>query len=170
MKSQMRLTRTFGSEGGLGGRPPRSTRPSTAREVSIGPSNRQMSRPSELVARAVMVSLVAVCAAGGANEGRALSACGTSNFARGRSSIQRCIKRNDVLLRLDPEVAQKWSDLEVVRRWGRLCPIEGQSCQFRAKPCRDCDEIDRRNACLRSPVFAPRLRFASLRSPVFAPR
>jgi hypothetical protein len=97
-----------------------------------------------------MVSLVAVCAAGGANEGRALSACGTSNFARGRSSIQRCTKRNDVLLRLDPEVAQKWSDLEVVRRWGRLCPIEGQSCQFRAKPCRDCDEIDRRNACLRS--------------------
>jgi hypothetical protein len=25
-----------------------------------------------------------------------------------------------------------------------------QSCQFRATPCRDCDKIDRRNACLRS--------------------
>ena len=27
-----------------------------------------------------------------------------------------------VLLRLDPEVAQGWSDLEVVQRWGRLFP------------------------------------------------
>ena len=27
-----------------------------------------------------------------------------------------------VLLRLDPEVAQAWSDLEVVQRWGRLFP------------------------------------------------
>jgi hypothetical protein len=27
-----------------------------------------------------------------------------------------------VLVRLDPEVAQGWSDEEVVRRWGRLFP------------------------------------------------
>ena len=27
-----------------------------------------------------------------------------------------------VLVRLDPEVAQAWSDLEVVQRWGRLLP------------------------------------------------
>ncbi len=34
-----------------------------------------------------------------------------------------------VLLRLDPEVAQAWSDLEVVQRWGRLFPPRDKSRQ-----------------------------------------
>jgi len=34
-----------------------------------------------------------------------------------------------VLLRLDPEVAQGWSDEEVVRRWGRLFPPRDKSRQ-----------------------------------------
>jgi REP element-mobilizing transposase RayT len=32
-----------------------------------------------------------------------------------------------VLLRLDPEVAAGWSDEEVVRRWGKLCPPRDKS-------------------------------------------
>ena len=32
-----------------------------------------------------------------------------------------------LLLRLDPEVAQAWSDEEVVRRWGRLFPPRDKS-------------------------------------------
>jgi hypothetical protein len=32
-----------------------------------------------------------------------------------------------VLLRLDPDVAAGWSDEEVVRRWGRLCPPRDKS-------------------------------------------
>src|SRR5271157_3737653 len=38
MKSQMRLTRTSGSVGGLGGRPPRSTRPLSG-QVKVGNGN-----------------------------------------------------------------------------------------------------------------------------------
>ena len=34
-----------------------------------------------------------------------------------------------VLLRLDPDVAQAWSDLEVVQRWGRLFPPRDKSRQ-----------------------------------------
>ena len=34
-----------------------------------------------------------------------------------------------LLLRLDPEVAQSWSDEEVVRRWGRLFPPRDKSRQ-----------------------------------------
>ena len=34
-----------------------------------------------------------------------------------------------VLLRLDPEVAHGWSDLEVVQRWGRLFPPRDKSRQ-----------------------------------------
>jgi hypothetical protein len=34
-----------------------------------------------------------------------------------------------VLLRLDPDVAQAWSDLEVVQRWGRLFPPRDKSGQ-----------------------------------------
>ena len=34
-----------------------------------------------------------------------------------------------VLLRLDPEVADGWSDEEVVRRWGRLFPPRDKSRQ-----------------------------------------
>ena len=34
-----------------------------------------------------------------------------------------------VLLRLDPDLAQAWSDEEVVRRWGRLFPPRDKSCQ-----------------------------------------
>ena len=34
-----------------------------------------------------------------------------------------------VLLRLDPEVAQAWSDEDVVRRWGRLVPPRDKSRQ-----------------------------------------
>ena len=34
-----------------------------------------------------------------------------------------------VLLRLDPDVAQAWSDLEVVQRWGRLFPPRDKSSQ-----------------------------------------
>lgn len=34
-----------------------------------------------------------------------------------------------VLLRLDPNVAAAWSDEEVVRRWGRLCPPRDKSRQ-----------------------------------------
>jgi hypothetical protein len=33
----------------------------------------------------------------------------------------------NVLLRLDPEVAAGWSDEEVVRRWGQLCPPRDKS-------------------------------------------
>jgi hypothetical protein len=32
-----------------------------------------------------------------------------------------------VLVRLDPEVAQGWSDLDVVQRWGRLFPPRDKS-------------------------------------------
>ena len=32
-----------------------------------------------------------------------------------------------VLLRLDPDIAEGWSDEEVVRRWGRLCPPRDKS-------------------------------------------
>ena len=32
-----------------------------------------------------------------------------------------------VLLRLDPDIAASWSDEEVVRRWGRLCPPRDKS-------------------------------------------
>jgi hypothetical protein len=32
-----------------------------------------------------------------------------------------------VLLRLDPEIAAGWSDEEVVKRWGRLCPPRDKS-------------------------------------------
>src|SRR5271166_4555669 len=32
-----------------------------------------------------------------------------------------------LLLRLDPEVAQAWSDEDVVRRWGRLFPPRDKS-------------------------------------------
>jgi hypothetical protein len=32
-----------------------------------------------------------------------------------------------LLLRLDPEAAAGWSDEEVVRRWGRLCPPRDKS-------------------------------------------
>src|SRR5262249_60438053 len=34
-----------------------------------------------------------------------------------------------VLLRLDPEIGQGWSDEEVVRRWGRLFPPRDKSRQ-----------------------------------------
>ncbi len=34
-----------------------------------------------------------------------------------------------VLVRLDPDVAQAWSDEEVVRRWGRLFPPRDKSRQ-----------------------------------------
>ena len=34
-----------------------------------------------------------------------------------------------LLLRLDPEVAAGWSDEDVVRRWGRLCPPRDKSRQ-----------------------------------------
>jgi hypothetical protein len=34
-----------------------------------------------------------------------------------------------VLVRLDPEVAQGWSDLEVVQRWGRLFPPRDKAGQ-----------------------------------------
>ena len=34
-----------------------------------------------------------------------------------------------VLLRLDPDLAQAWSDEEVVRRWGRLFPPRDKSRQ-----------------------------------------
>ena len=34
-----------------------------------------------------------------------------------------------VLLRLDPDVAQGWSDEEVTRRWGRLFPPRDKSRQ-----------------------------------------
>ena len=34
-----------------------------------------------------------------------------------------------VLLRLDPDVAQSWSDEEVTRRWGRLFPPRDKSRQ-----------------------------------------
>ena len=34
-----------------------------------------------------------------------------------------------ILLRLDPEVANGWSDEEVVRRWGRLFPARDKSGQ-----------------------------------------
>jgi hypothetical protein len=32
-----------------------------------------------------------------------------------------------LLLRLDPDVAQAWTDEEVVRRWGRLFPPRDKS-------------------------------------------
>src|SRR4051794_30309686 len=37
--------------------------------------------------------------------------------------------RLHVLVRLDPEVAQGWSDEDVVRRWGRLFPPRDRSRQ-----------------------------------------
>ena len=43
-----------------------------------------------------------------------------------------------VLVRLDPEVAQGWSDEEVVRRWGRLFPpatSRGGPCRCRTIGC-----------------------------------
>src|SRR5271157_1103228 len=42
MKSQMRLTRTSGSVGGLGGRPPRSTRPVSVPLASVDPMSHKI--------------------------------------------------------------------------------------------------------------------------------
>jgi hypothetical protein len=43
-------------------------------------------------------------------------------FALGVGGFSVMDSHLHLLLRLDPEVAKGWSDEEVVRRWGRLCP------------------------------------------------
>ncbi len=43
-------------------------------------------------------------------------------FAIGVGGFSLMDNHFHLLLRLDPEVAAEWSDEEVVRRWGRLCP------------------------------------------------
>jgi hypothetical protein len=49
------------------------------------------------------------------------------SFAEAISGFSVMDNHLHVLVRLDPEVAQGWSDEEVVRRWGRLFPPRDKS-------------------------------------------
>ena len=50
-------------------------------------------------------------------------------FALGVGGFSVMDNHLHLLLRLDPEVAASWSDEDVVRRWGRLCPLRDKSQQ-----------------------------------------
>ena len=50
-------------------------------------------------------------------------------FALGVGGFSVMDNHLHLLLRLDPEVAATWSDEDVVRRWGRLCPPRDKSQQ-----------------------------------------
>jgi hypothetical protein len=54
------------------------------------------------------------------SDGRAIFAVAVGGFAVMNNHLH-------VLVRLDPDVAQAWSDEEVVRRWGRLFPPRDKS-------------------------------------------
>jgi hypothetical protein len=51
----------------------------------------------------------------------------TECFAVGIGGFSEMDNHLHLLVRLDPGVAQGWSDEEVVRRWGRLFPPRGKS-------------------------------------------
>ena len=51
----------------------------------------------------------------------------TESFAVGVGGFSVMDNHLHLLVRLDPGVAQSWSDEEVVRRWGRLFPPRGKS-------------------------------------------
>ena len=65
-----------------------------------------------------------------------------------------------VLVRLDPEVAQGWSDLEVVQRWGRLFPPRDK---FR-QPIPVTDQAGRRMRYLCLNTLEARIRIRLRRS------
>jgi hypothetical protein len=50
-------------------------------------------------------------------------------FALGVGGFSVMDNHLHLLLRLDPDVAARWSDEDVVRRWGRLCPPRDKSRQ-----------------------------------------
>jgi hypothetical protein len=51
----------------------------------------------------------------------------TESFAVGVGGFSVMDNHLHLLVRLDPGVAQGWSDEEVVRRWGQLCPPRDKS-------------------------------------------